>query len=199
MKTAILALFLIPSICFAQIGGTKPSFNAPAPPPIGLQADGTTAGTPNKAAFTTISSVQAINFNDPFSGALVSTSFGLRFDGQLLYPTDSVRDLGLSSPLRAWRNLYVGGIFPSKTITPTGTTGAQTINTTSGSVNFAAAATSLVVTNSLVSTTSVIICTVGTNDSSMHAATAVAAAGSFTLRPDVPPSAETRVNFFITN
>ena len=54
-----------------------------------------------------------------------------------------------------------------KVVTPTGTTGAQTINKTCGSVNFAAAATSLVVTNSLVTANSVIICTVGTDDTTL--------------------------------
>lgn len=87
----------------------------------------------------------------------------------------------------------------SKTVTAAGTTGAQTINQTSGTVNLAALSTSLVVTNSIVTTSSIIICTVGTNDANTFAVTAVAAAGSFTIRPNQPPAAETRVNFLITN
>jgi lysophospholipase L1-like esterase len=86
-----------------------------------------------------------------------------------------------------------------KTITAAGTTGARTINQNSGSVNFAAAASSLVVTNSLVTANSIIIATVGTNDLNMSAVKCVAAAGSFTMYPDAPPSAETRVNFLVTN
>ena len=86
-----------------------------------------------------------------------------------------------------------------KTITATGTTGAQTINKTSGAVNFAGFAPSLVVTNSLVTANSVIQCTVASNDSTMNAAKAVAAAGSFTIYPNAAPSAETRVNFLVTN
>jgi hypothetical protein len=86
-----------------------------------------------------------------------------------------------------------------KTVTASGTTGAQTINKTSGSVNFAAAATSLVVTNSLVTTSSIIICTVATNDATMFGVKAVAAAGSFTLYANAAPTAETRVNFKVTN
>ena len=97
------------------------------------------------------------------------------------------------------QNYLYGGLNLDKTITAAGTTGAQTINKPIGSVNFAAAATSLVVTNSLVSTSSVILCTVGTNDSTMKDATAVAAAGSFTIRPNVAPTAETRVNFLVIN
>lgn len=87
----------------------------------------------------------------------------------------------------------------SKTVTAAGTTGAQTINKTSGSVNFAAAAASLVITNSYVATTSIILCTVGTNDATMKSCQAVAAAGSFTIYPDANPTAETRVNFLVIN
>jgi len=86
-----------------------------------------------------------------------------------------------------------------KTITTAGTTGAQTISKTTGSVNFAAAATSLVVTNTLVSTTSIILCTVGTNDSTMKSVQCVAAAGSFTIFANAAATAETRVNFLVSN
>lgn len=86
-----------------------------------------------------------------------------------------------------------------KTITGGGTTGAQTIDKPSGSVNFAAAATSLVVTNSLVATSSVILATVATNDTTMTSVQAVAGAGSFTLYANAAATAETRVNFLVTN
>jgi hypothetical protein len=91
-----------------------------------------------------------------------------------------------------------GGVSFAKTITEAATTGAQTINKTSGSVNFAAAATSLVVTNSLVTTSSVILCTVATNDATATFAKVVAAAGSFTIYITAA-TAETRVNFLVTN
>lgn len=90
-------------------------------------------------------------------------------------------------------------VLSSTTITPGGTTGAQTINKTAGAVNFAAAATSLVVTNSLVSTSSVIICTVGTNDTTLKAVQCVAGAGNFTMFASAAATAETRVNFFVVN
>lgn len=91
------------------------------------------------------------------------------------------------------------GLIVPKTITAAGTTGAQTINKTAGTVNFAAAATSVVVTNSFVDANSVIIATVGTNDSTMKSVAAVAGAGSFTLHADAAPTAETRVNWFVAN
>jgi len=97
------------------------------------------------------------------------------------------------------RDISLRTLLADKTITAAGTTGAQTINKSSGSVNFAAAAVSLVVTNSLVTTASVIMCAVGTNDTTANGLRVVAAAGSFTLHFLTAPTAETRVNFFFTN
>jgi len=96
-------------------------------------------------------------------------------------------------------NYFAGDMQFAKTVTAAGTTGAQTINKTAGTVNFAAAATSLVVTNSLVTNNSIIVCTVGTNDSTMKSVSAVAGAGSFTLYANAAATAETRVNFIVIN
>lgn len=103
-------------------------------------------------------------------------------------------------------NMYMGGLSVnggslklSKTVTAAGTTGAQNIGKLSGTVNFAAGAASLFVTNSLVDANSIVQLTVGTNDATMKSAVAVAAAGSFTIYPNANPTAETRVNFTITN
>ena len=96
-------------------------------------------------------------------------------------------------------NYFAGDMQFNKTVTATGTDGAQTINKNAGTVNFAAAATSLVVTNSLVTTSSIIICTVGTNDTTMKSVSAVAASGSFTIYANAAATAETRVNFIVIN
>ena len=96
-------------------------------------------------------------------------------------------------------NYFGGDMQFNKTVTAGGTTGAQTISKNAGTVNFAAAATSLVVTNTLVTTSSIIICTVGTNDTTMKSALAVAAAGSFTIYSNAAATAETRVNFIVIN
>lgn len=92
-----------------------------------------------------------------------------------------------------------GKILSDATITAEGTTGAQTINKPSGSVNFAAAATSLVVTNSTVTANSIIIATIQTNDSTMKSVQAVATAGSFTLFANAAATAETKVSFLVIN
>ena len=96
-------------------------------------------------------------------------------------------------------NYFAGDMQFAKTVTAAGTTGAQTINKTAGTVNFAAAATSLVVTNNLVTANSIIVCTVGTNDTTMKSVSAVAGAGSFTLYANAAATAETRVNFIVIN
>ena len=125
--------------------------------------------------------------------------------------SDNLVDIGASGATRprtgyfgtsinsAGTLVVAGDVQLGKTITLGGITGAQTINKTSGSVNFAAAATSLVVTDSLVTTSSVIICTIATNDATAANVKAVAASGSFTIYLGTAPTAETRVNFFITN
>lgn len=95
--------------------------------------------------------------------------------------------------------LFNGNVSLDKTITAAGTTGARTINKNAGSVNFAAAATSLVVTDSRVTTSSVIVATVATNDLTMKSVNAVAGSGSFTLNANAAATAETRVNFLIIN
>lgn len=84
-------------------------------------------------------------------------------------------------------------VFFDRTVTASGTTGAQTINKAAFAVNFAASATSLVVTNSLVTTSTMFLCTVQGNDSTMKSISAVPASGSVTLYPNSAPSAETRV------
>jgi len=116
-------------------------------------------------------------------------TFNNIWDG-VIYENASISPTGLFTT----KSIALG-----KTVTAGGTTGAQTINKACGSVNFAASAASVVVTNSLVTTGSIIICTVGTNDSTMQSVKAVAAAGSFTLFADAVPTSETRVNFLVIN
>ena len=88
-------------------------------------------------------------------------------------------------------------VFPS-TITLTGTTGAQTINKISGKVNAAAGSTSLVVTNNLVTTSSIVMCQLGTNDATCVIRSVVEANGSFTINY-IAPIAETVIKFKVIN
>lgn len=85
------------------------------------------------------------------------------------------------------------------TVTAGGTTGAQTINKASGTVNFAAAATSLVVTNSLVTANSIVLCVVRTNDATATIKNVVPTSGSFTITLNAAATAETSVGFVVFN
>lgn len=105
----------------------------------------------------------------------------------------------LGSAANRWAEVHALQFLTDKTITASGTTGAQTINKIAGSVNFAAAAISLVVTNSLVTANSVIVATVGTNDATMTSVQVVAGAGSFTIHANAAATAETRVDFLVIN
>lgn len=79
------------------------------------------------------------------------------------------------------------------TFTAIGTTGAQTINKPTGVVNFANGATSLVVTNSLCTTSSVIMATIQTNDGTMKSVQCVPASGSFTIYANAAATGTTAV------
>lgn len=132
-----------------------------------------------------IANTQALTLDDTNTAVFVTTPI---FRGT----TNGITDLGTSS-------IGFKQLFLDKTITAGATVGAQTINKASGSVNFAAAATSLVVTNSLVSTSSNIQCTVATNDVTFKSAQCVAGSGSFTIFSNAAAAAETRVNFLVVN
>jgi hypothetical protein len=85
------------------------------------------------------------------------------------------------------------------TNTAAGTTGAQTINKASGTVNFAAATNTLVVTNSLCTASSIVFAIIRTNDATAWIENVVPAAGSFTINLGANTTAETSVGFFIIN
>lgn len=84
-----------------------------------------------------------------------------------------------------------------KTNTAGGTTGARTINKLAGTVNFAAAATSLVVTNSYCTTSSLVFAVVRTNDTTATIKNVVPGSGSFTITLNAAATAETSVGFFL--
>jgi hypothetical protein len=142
------------------------------------------------------------------AGSAITTQQGFSAASNLTTATNNYGFYGNIAAGTGRYNLYMAGTAANylagdlqlaKTVTAGGTTGAQTINKTTGTINFAAAATSVVVTNSLVTTSSIIIATVGTNDTTMKSVQVVAAAGSFTIYASAAATAETRVNFLITN
>lgn len=93
----------------------------------------------------------------------------------------------------------VGALNLERTITAAGTTGAQTINKMSGTVNFAATATAVIVTNSQVDTNSIIYVVMRTNDTTCRLASVVPGSGSFTINVTAACAAETSFGFWVTN
>lgn len=92
-----------------------------------------------------------------------------------------------------------GKITLNATNTAGGTTGDQTINKPSGTVNIAAAGTSVVVTNNLVSTTSLVIPIFRSNDTTAKSAVIVPGSGLFTVYLNVAATAEVSIGFIVIN
>lgn len=83
--------------------------------------------------------------------------------------------------------------------TNTGTVGAVTINKAAGRVNIAAAGTSVVVTNSVVTAASHVMAVISTNDTTAVLKNVVPAAGSFTITLSAAATAQTSIDFFVIN
>lgn len=96
-------------------------------------------------------------------------------------------------------DLKVRQPYVDQTITGGGTTGNQTINKAAGTVNFAAAATALTVTNNLASTSSIVFAIARTNDATCAVKNVVPAAGSFVINMTAGCTAETSVGFLVVN
>lgn len=99
----------------------------------------------------------------------------------------------------AFRDLILRQLYVDQTITAGGTTGDRTINKAAGTVNFAAAASSLTVTNSLVTSNSTVHAIVRTNDTTAVVKNAIPTAGSFTINLEAAATAETSVGFIVFN
>lgn len=89
-------------------------------------------------------------------------------------------------------------VFAS-TITAGGTTGNQTINKPSGTVNIAAAGTTVTVTNSFCTTSSIVMAVIRTNDSTCYLKNVVPSAGSFVINLGAAATAEVSIGFIVYN
>lgn len=92
-----------------------------------------------------------------------------------------------------------GNIEVDNTITAAGTTGNQTINKMAGTVNIAAAGTTVTVTNSFVTANSLINVQLRTNDSTAWIKNYVPGAGSFVINLGAAATAEVSIHFIVTN
>jgi lysophospholipase L1-like esterase len=120
-------------------------------------------------------------------------------DGQFVDFGFPMRTVDLTSSTTITAPTFAGNLTPSKTVTATGVTGGQTINKTAGRVNFDVGATSLVVSNSFVTSSSLIFLTPATHDSTARDISYQAATGYFTIYFLTAPSAQTSVSFLVIN
>lgn len=116
------------------------------------------------------------------------------------YFAASVGSTFIHNAVQVFRFQPLGTFEMNRTITAGGTTGAQVINKPVGTVNFAAAATSVVVTNSTVSGTSIIFPVIRTADATCtFVKSVVPGSGTFTITLNAGCTAETSVGFMVTN
>lgn len=189
------------------IGGT---WNASSTGNMGLRA-GTTAGVSFLAAtgVTTLGDLTFVGSNillDDNGAASVfgatetvlgSSSQGIRVVQGIdtLRSTAATWDMGTAGGA----GYGVTNYLYNRTITAAGVTGAQVINLPAGTVNFAAGATALTVTNSTVNTSSIILSMARTNDATCSVKNVVAGAGSFVINMTAACTAETSVGFLVHN
>lgn len=175
------------------------------------------AGVPYDSAGALLvdSNVAAQNANATFAaltatgGLTVQSSNGLLSDGYGIRWGDAsvgVYGNGANETISAYaasiEQLQISsasGLAVQHTVTAAGTTGNQTINKPAGTVNIAAAGTTVTVTNSLVTANSHVFTTIGTNDATARIANVVPAAGSFVVNLTAAATAEVRIDFFVVN
>jgi len=170
-----------------------------------VQSNGTTLfGINRTGAINADMGSLSVN-SDPYSFAQTWANGTTTFTAFLMNVTNSSSasgskifdwQLGGSSLLALRKD---GQIQVAQTVTGGGTTGNQTINKAAGTVNFAAAASSLTVTNSLVTTSSTIYCAVRTNDTTAIIKNVVPGSGSFVITLNAAATAETSVGFLVIN
>lgn len=142
---------------------------------------------------------------DPTNGFDVYTDGGASMYGAASVSIQSDNTVGLSTSQTvqiagvAQITLLTNKFVIERTVTPGGTTGAQTINKAVGTVNFAAGQSSVVVTNSTVDANSLIFVTAQNNDAACKAFTVTKGAGTFTIHGETACAAETSVAFWVTN
>lgn len=118
-------------------------------------------------------------------------------EGVAIYTSSGTDVAGISVATEKFRIGSAGNVRFISTNTAAGVTGARTIDRPVGTVNFAAGATSLTVTNSLVTTASKIFATIRTNDATATIKNVVPASGSFTINLGAAATAETSVGFLV--
>lgn len=157
------------------------------------------------------STVEIIGFGTGASAGRINVGNGAiyGFDSSST-PFNSGNDLGFmrasagrleinSGVAATYRDLIVRQYYADQTITAGGTTGNQTINKSAGTVNIAAAGTTVTVTCSLCTTSSTVYTALRTNDTTARIANVVPGAGSFVINLTAAATAEISIGFLVVN
>ena len=131
-----------------------------------------------------------------FNGTTVTASTTADVRG---ISSGTILRLANNSNTEKFKFLNTGSLVLEATNTAGGTTGNQTIDKISGTVNIAAAGTTVTVTNSLVTTASIVFAVVRTNDTTALIKNVVPGAGSFVVNMNAAVTAETSIGFFVIN
>lgn len=151
--------------------------------------------TATNRTLTVATDLRGLSFDGWSNTGTVTTSYGIYADSSIdLGATRWFIWSGSTSP-----SFLSGKLSFDATYTAGGTTGNRTINKPAFSVNFAAAASSLTVTNSFVTTASMLLCTVQTNDGTLKSVSAVAGVGSVLLTGNAAATGETKVYCEVRN
>lgn len=141
--------------------------------------------------------VDSATFSSQISltGALFDSAVSEGTSGQIL--TSTVTGTLWSSQIELDTLTINTSLSMEGTVTAGGVTGNQTINKPCGTVNFAAGASSLTVTNSLATANTIVVCTVLTNDTTALFKNVVSSSGQFVIRLNAATTAETKVGFVL--
>lgn len=153
------------------------------------------ATTPTVATLDTALSRDAAGVIDFGTGAQGSTAGSWKatsgtLSASLLTASNGTVDLGAAS--NGWKRIYFD-------YTNSATIGAVTINKAVGRCNVASGASSVTVTNSLVTAASHVFCVVSQNDATATVKNVVPASGSFTITITAAATADTSVDFLVIN
>lgn len=166
----------------------------------GISVDGAIISGTN-ATLTNTAAMYLMGRSVTSGGGAATNSYGLWITANSGATNNYLLSLNDSTNTNELLNVRADGkLTLYNTVTPAGTTGAQTINKPSGIVNFAAGASSLVVTNSLCTTSSIVLAVIRRVDTTLNTLRSVTPAnGSFTITGNSGATAETSVGFLIIN
>lgn len=159
-----------------------------------IQWNGNNAVTSYRGLYIQSPTLAATN-----SGQVVTTASTLSISGAPVSGTNNTITNAYALNIEAGNSFSAGKIVYDQTITAGGTTGNQTINKPSGTVNIAAVGTAVTVTNSLVTTSSTIFAVLRTNDGTATIKNVVPGAGSFVINLGAAATAEVSIGFLVIN